>query len=1046
MLWLATSASASNILDYKSGILSNSNSTPIPTRSVVQTTDGCEITYTFDGAELEESCKHKNAYSWKIAGFSPILEAGMPAYLTRRDRIQIPKGFKAEMQLLDAEYKTFEYELKPSDGIIYDNLDRSLDQVSDYIYPYNGYLPESSVTNIRNNKYRGTDILEIGIYPIQYNYYEKKVKVATKLSYKVTFTADNSSRKSSSTNIQESSFDDPFLANICINSNLDNSAEAKPRGLIISPSTPSMVSETYLIITSSRYLSAAQKLADWKKLLGYNVIIKSKSAWKSTDVFTAVDESGMSVRYLLIIGDYEDVPGVQFDGYFSDRPYAFFSGNDGTEADILYGRISVSSSSEANGVIDKIITYEKNPPSTLSFYNTGINCADFVDNGEFNEALDGKEDRRFSQTMYEIYEYLKRNSYQNIVNHFHTNDNVNPEKWFEPKLTDVTSSTGIKTDLIENSMRKPNYLWNSTGSKVSTQLNIGAFYLMHRGHGSYNGWQYPNLTANSVASLTNGEKLPVVFSINCETGSYAGKLCFAERFLRNLKGGAVAVFASSTSTNTFANDVYAQAIINSIWPSPGMETVFGHCNIKFNSPFESMSKTPVYRLGQIHQQASAVVGESFDSNYIVDCVAYSYHCFGDPSMYMRTRMPIKSSGDVSVDGNFIVVSTDSFSQISVYNPNTDTSCVIVGNEARLPLSEYSDATFTFYGPNRIPVSITLNDIKKVKAKEISNKTVREDRVWEYASLERKWEDDELVYNNAVLINLRFFGTSEINGKTYNNCYIYPASEKFDIEKAVLYSYVREENGKIYSYFPESLEDPNIKMDYHKYQILKNNKYDTELLAYDFNLNENESYHPFDDNNMFIHSVSEESAYGRSNGHWWIVSQVSETNVADATAKQQEVVSGYNPDIFLFTTVEGVGRISGFCNFMPMPIWQSSYAPCDCELSYSHFMRKIVFNNLYDDNGNVIFRGENIREGESFLPTFDAINEIQEEGNPIIISENSLKVAQPSEINIYSLQGAFVDRFNALGGDIISLSHLAPGVYIVKYTSAQSDGVLKMVVR
>lgn len=125
----------------------------------------------------------------------------------------------------------------------------------------------------------------------------------------------------------------------------------------------------YLIITTPQFSEAVNRLADWKRTLGYNVEIISQTIWDENSVKSAVIASNNlgTISYLLIFGDYEDVPGKYItrgvytsDGYktyqfYTDYYYGCIQQN--TYPDIRRGRISASSQTEANTIVDKIINY-----------------------------------------------------------------------------------------------------------------------------------------------------------------------------------------------------------------------------------------------------------------------------------------------------------------------------------------------------------------------------------------------------------------------------------------------------------------------------------------------------------------------------------------------------------------------------------------------------------------------------------------------------------------------------------------------------------------
>ncbi len=711
--------------------------------------------------------------------------------------------------------------------------------------------------------------------------------------------------------------------------------------------------------------------------------------------------------------------------YVSDRPYAFFEWNDGDEADLLYGRLPVSTLEEANTVVDKIINYEKSPSTSENMYSRVINCSNFDDNGIYGVGInDGKEDRRFAQTSEEISEYLNNTIKKDVGKYFNASSNVNPQKWYEPKLADVTVPSGISTDLIDRNMRKPYYPWNYTATHIKNDWNSnGAIYVMHRGHGGYNAWAEPNFTVTDASSLTNANKLPVVFSINCLTGRYNGQTCLAEALLRNSNGGGVAVFAASASTSTYMNNIFAQGIINSIWPNPGIKAKFKDDDLT-NTPFNNLPTTPVYRLGQIHQQAIAMVCEAFGyassaATSYLGIEKYSYHCFGDPSMMIRTEVPVKATCQVSSEGDFIIINPEEGCELGVYIPSTNFTNIISGSNITLLYEDYKTAVFTVYGPNKIPFTFYGSRIiRNARNKKHENTTVREDRIWQYAAYNNMKSNinvpvGRIMPEGAQLVNMRFSGTTDISGKTYYNCYVYDAGSEFRATPNTLYAYVREEDGRIYSlwnsggtafqHFPLA--------DYTYYIIEK--AYDTaeEVLSYDFNLAENESYQPLDSKFISELVVWEPALKGAGTFDWTVGKKTTEY-VGNEPVSAFDMVSTADKSKYLFKFVEGVGRVSGACDFMPMPVRQMIVGSfmCDCPAGEEEWPVTMYFNNLYDLDGNILYKGANLESGER-LPQYLDVSGIQDSTNGE---------------DVYGIDGMLKIR-NASPEDIRRLSS---GVYII----------------
>lgn len=957
-------------LDYATGAFSENASASVPVRTMTENSENYEVTYKISSVVVNEDQYNPGYFRLMIPGFNEVLAPGEPAFLSRRDRFWIPAGYVGSVELVSCEYRDFDIPLAPSREILLDNGKENA--AATPLRKYSGFLPSEPVAFLRNNKYRGAGILELGVYPVLYNQDEKKARLLTQITYRVNLVETGLPAKANSEMGICLDPDDPFLDNICLNKTADSGEPGMRKGIFFGdPVPPSMNTETYIIITKEKYREAVEKFAAWKRKLGFNPRVFYGDWSSSETVADSINSVGNNPRYLLIIGDSQDVPGVQkneYDAkgsiigkYYSDRPYAFFAGNDGAEPDMLYGRLSVNSLASAKTVVDKIIQYEENPPAEASFYKRAIGCATFEDDGDSsgNGRRDRKEDRRFSQTMFEIIEYMNYNRIGPALSYyFKAESNVFPERWFEPKL-DYSSGTGVSetfSDAIIPQMQKPVYPWNATASDIKKDWNSnGCIFVMNRGHGGYNIWKGPDFTSSDAASLTNRNKLPVVFSINCLSGKYNGTTCLAEELLRNKNGGGVGVLAAAISNSTNMNDVLAHGIINSFWPNPGMKTKFLTYGLS-GRLLEETSGIPVYRLGQIYQQAISTVREGFGNSSkstqrYLEMIENSYHFFGDPSMMLRTDMPEEAQCEVTIKDGKIIMNPEAGCSVGMTDQSTGITCFLNGSNFFLPYEQFKNAEFTVSGPNRIPVSFTpssrMNKSKAINA----NRTVREDRIWQYEST--GGHDD-------CFTNMRFYGTTEIEGKTYYNCYIYPSDREFSTDKdnmfTKLYAYVREEDGKVYSHWPEWILRTGVVFDPMYYsQVNYRNVTSGETLVYDFSLGEGETYYPLDKSRIVEFEFLEKSA--ETNGRFaWKVASKDYVEVGNDRMASFTIVPEADESRYLFTFVEGIGRVSGLCNFMPMPLRQETrmFFRCDCELSEKGVENKMVFRKLMDLDGNVLY--------------------------------------------------------------------------------------------
>ncbi len=105
-------------------------------------------------------------------------------------------------------------------------------------------------------------------------------------------------------------------------------------------------------------------------------------------------------------------------------------------------------------------------------------------------------------------------------------------------------------------------------STLLDHLNAGKLLVNYVGHGSVEVWANEAvLTSADAQALTNGERLPVVVSMNCLNGFFHDLYTesLAEALLKAEHGGAVAVWASSGLTGPGGQAVMNQALIGHLF-------------------------------------------------------------------------------------------------------------------------------------------------------------------------------------------------------------------------------------------------------------------------------------------------------------------------------------------------------------------------------------------------------------------------------------------------------------------------------------------------
>ncbi len=682
---------AQQYLDYNSSCI-NLTGDSKPNVKVENVSDGVIVTYTFNGAFLTKDSQYNNAYHWNIDGFSENFTLGEPAYLKKIDRFLIPAGMEASISLLNCNTKSFKYELvaSKSNGSVYPI--RINDTVSSASF-CSEYFPTTFGEIMSTDNYRGYNILNVVVYPIRYNICAKTVLACKTLTYKITFTPRCDTRT------------------IDLSLDADTNViveELSMRGVLNVPKTNNNSTcsiQDFLILTQTKYKESVEKFASWKRFFGFRTYVECKDKWSEADVKKIVNKyyKDNNIRYLLIVGNYNDVPAAsprtkvkckvrdsktgkyntQLLESINDYTYCCVTGDD---ADIHRGRISIDNCDDLENIFRKIIKYEKNTIADESFYKHSLHCAFFEDDFDYkNEPSvygDGQEDGTFLQTSEEIINGLSEYNIEAIRVYSKGKDKHKPLKF--------NNGNNLPNELqgIEYNIQSENRIFDA--------IRSGVVYVLYRGHGAYNAWENPYLEVKP--SWLKTVKMPVVFSLTCNTGHYGPDkedCCLAENFLKVSDGGAIGVFASCESSDNLANDAMAKKMIKSLF---------------------SEGTTFDCRLGELLDLGLDSVGilYSYDRTYssIASYTKETFHLFGDPTLRVNTKVP-SDFGKISVfnnDGIVTVTIPNGLSgQITLVDDANDDLQSVIGNNGSFKLKnpKSRSAKVCVSGHNMIPQFIDV---------------------------------------------------------------------------------------------------------------------------------------------------------------------------------------------------------------------------------------------------------------------------------------------------------------------------------------------------
>ncbi|MCP4547246.1 MAG: hypothetical protein GY835_12375 [bacterium] len=274
---------------------------------------------------------------------------------------------------------------------------------------------------------------------------------------------------------------------------------------------------TYLVICphNSSVIQELEPLLDWRRRQGYNVRLAtlaetgSSSSQIKNHIQTIYDTIDPPLEHVLLVGDangtvavpcsYETLSGYNGEG---DHYYTKLEGDD-VLADIHIGRLSCRNTTELGVIVDKIVTYETDPPLTDSDWFTRATVI-----GDPNGS----------------------------------------------GITTIYCAQWVKAELLKVGYTEVDSIFSGNfATQMINSTSRGISVFAYRGFGNMSG-----LSANHIGYMSNGYKLPFAVLPTCETGSFSEESnCRSEAFLRCDGGGAVGSIGTATpGTHTRYNNCF----------------------------------------------------------------------------------------------------------------------------------------------------------------------------------------------------------------------------------------------------------------------------------------------------------------------------------------------------------------------------------------------------------------------------------------------------------------------------------------------------------
>ncbi len=274
----------------------------------------------------------------------------------------------------------------------------------------------------------------------------------------------------------------------------------------------------YVIITQDSWVSAFQPLAQWKTKKGIpaNIVtttwIYNNGGYSGTNVdkikaFVQDVNINWGTKFVLLGGDstiipchYKTYASVDPNPIPNDAYYADY--NNDYVCDVNLGRAPVATLAHVNTFVNKIITYEKNPPLTeyaMTAFFAGFDLSS-------QESGEGTNIMQFLKNLY-LSTWTYRREYD-------------------------SENTDHRAEVLTNLNR---------GYHIINHADLSHNDLMGTGSRNHN----QHITTDDTHTLTNGAKQSIIYSMGSLVCNFTDDECIAEGFLRNPNGGAIAVIGYS---------------------------------------------------------------------------------------------------------------------------------------------------------------------------------------------------------------------------------------------------------------------------------------------------------------------------------------------------------------------------------------------------------------------------------------------------------------------------------------------------------------------
>ncbi len=544
------------------------------------------VTYELKGKPTLGTVVKDGKTYHQLKGFKGLLTSGpkgFPETLSKQVNLLVDPRKRYTVELVDSEALSFpmEHPYLPSRGVIYRSQDPA--KVPYQVHPEalrGGLYPAQVLEHADPFFIRNVSGLNLRFAVAQVDTTAQKAKAYTRLVFSVkpaeTLASAAESEEAPSRRVTAEFHN--VVKSMFLNVPQGGTRAAWPYEL--------GDKGDMLVLYTARDAAAIQPYIDHKRARGFTVATQEVPV--GTNVKSLIQQAytaNKNLLYVQLVGDFADIKcdtrisnAVGVDEVCPiDNALGRVAGGDNF-FDLIIGRFSANSAAEVTTQVNKTLAYENNGKQDWWLKGLAMASAEGAGIGDDNEADIAHENVIKNNK-------LLAKGYTSVATAYDA-----------PSTAPLSAATG--------------------------PLNAGLGVVNYTGHGNHTYWVTTYLNTTNAAALTNGNKLPIIFSVACVVGQYNNYTSLAEAFLRNPNGGAIGA-VMSTVYQAWTPPMVGQDYMNDL--------LTGGYNYAANPVDGTSTDHGKTTLGAVVFNAlNLMLGESANY-YDVEC-AESWVLFGDASL------------------------------------------------------------------------------------------------------------------------------------------------------------------------------------------------------------------------------------------------------------------------------------------------------------------------------------------------------------------------------------------------------------------------------